>query len=71
MDSVILDQLNNLGKYVDSEVKVVKPRRRRKKKTNTKMLLTTNEEDANDMREKRDRQIDWSHAFYLVIQDNV
>ena len=33
MDSVILYQLNNLGKYVDSEVKVIKTR---KKKTDAK-----------------------------------
>ena len=27
MDSIILDQLNNLGKDVDSEVNVIRPRR--------------------------------------------
>ena len=35
-NSVILDQSNNLGKDVNSEVKVIKPRKSRKKKTNTK-----------------------------------
>ena len=54
MDSVILDQLNNLEKDVNSEVKVIKPGRNRKKKTDTKTLLTVNEEDTNDIREKRD-----------------
>ena len=46
MDSVILDQLNNLQeKDVDFEVKVIKTRRGHKKKTNTKTLPKINEED--------------------------
>ena len=54
MDSVILDQLNNLEKDVDSEVKVIKTRRGRKKKTDTKTLLKINEEHTNDIIEKID-----------------
>ena len=57
MDSVILDQLNNPRKEVDSEVNVIKTRRGRKKKTDTKMLPTINEEDTKDIREKRDRLV--------------
>ena len=53
-DFVIINQLNNLGKDVDSEVKVIKPRRGRKKKTDTKTLPTINEGDSNDIREKRE-----------------
>ena len=53
-DSVILDQLNNLGKDVDSEVKVIKTRRGRKKKTDTKTLPTINEGYSYDIREKRE-----------------
>ena len=43
MDSVILDQLNNLEKEVDSEV--IKTKRGRKKKIGTKTLPKINEED--------------------------
>ena len=39
MDSVILNQLNNLEKDIDSEVKAIKPRRGSKKKTYTKCCL--------------------------------
>ena len=54
MDSIILDQLNNLQeKDVDSEVKVIKTRWGRKKKTDTKMLSTINEEEGNDTRQER------------------
>ena len=53
MDSVILDQLNNLEKEVNSEV--IKTRRGREKKTDTKTLWKINEEDTNDNIEKRDR----------------
>ena len=56
MDSIILDQLNNLQlveKDVDSEAKVIKTRRGRNKKTDTKTLPTINEEDTNDIIEKR------------------
>ena len=42
MDSVILNQLNNLAKDVDSDVKVIEPRRGRKKKINTKTLPKMN-----------------------------
>ena len=55
MDSVILDQLSNLGKDVDSEVKVIKPRKGREKRTDTKTLPTINEEEGNDIRGKRDK----------------
>ena len=57
MDSVILSQLNNLEKDVDSEVKVIKTRRGRKRKTDTKTLPKINEEDTNDIIEKRDRLV--------------
>ena len=57
MDSVIIDQLNNQGKDIDPEVKVIKTRRCRKKKTDTKTLPTINEGDTNDIREKRDRLV--------------
>ena len=52
------NQLNNLEKDVDSEVKVIKPKRGHKKKTYTKTLPTINEEDTNDIREKRDRLVE-------------
>ena len=55
INSVILNQLNNLGKDVDSEVKVIKPRRGFKKKTDTKTFPTIIEEYTYDIREKRDR----------------
>ena len=57
MDSVVLDQLNNIEKDVDSEVKVIKTKRSQRKKTDTKMLPTINEEDTNDITEKRDRLV--------------
>ena len=57
MNSVILDQLNNLGKDIDSEVKVIKTRRGRKKKTDTKTLPTINRGDTNDIRDQRDRLV--------------
>ena len=56
MDSGILDQLSNLEKVVDFEVKAIKPRRGCKR-TDTKTLPTINEEDTNDVIEKRDRLI--------------
>ena len=46
MDFVIPNQINNLGKEVDSEVKVIKTRRGRKK-ADTKMFPTINEEGTN------------------------
>ena len=52
-----LDQLNNLEKDIDSEVKVIKTRRGCKKKTDTKTLPTINEEDTNDIIEKRERLV--------------
>ena len=55
MDSIILDQLNNLEKEVDSEV--IKTRKGHKKKTDTKTLPKINEEDTDDKIEKRDRLI--------------
>ena len=55
MDSVILNQLNNLGKEVDFEA--IKTRKGRKKKTDTKTLPTINEGEGNDIREKRDRLV--------------
>ena len=57
MNSVALNQLNNLGKEVDSEVKVIKTRWGPKKKTDTEMLQTINEEDTNDIIEKRHRLV--------------
>ena len=57
MDSIILNQLNNLGKDVGSEVKAIKPRRGRRNKTDSKTLPTINEEDGNDIRDKRDRLV--------------
>ena len=45
MDSLMLDQLNNLEKDVDSEVKVIKSRRGCNKEADTKMLPTVNEEN--------------------------
>ena len=57
VDSAILDQFNNLGKDIDSEVKVIKTKWGRKKKTNTKTLPAINEEDTNDIIEKRDRLV--------------
>ena len=53
MDSIILDQLNNLEKEVDSEI--IKTRKDRKKKTDTETFPTINEEEGNDIRDKRDR----------------
>ena len=58
MDSVILYQLSNLEKDVDSEVKVIRPRMGHKKKTYTKTLPTINEEDTNNVREKGDRLVE-------------
>ena len=57
MDSAILDQLNNVEKDLDCEVKVIKTKRGHKKETNTKTLPTINEEDTNDIIEKRDRLV--------------
>ena len=51
MDSETLDQLTNLGRYVDSEFP--KPKRARKKKADTKMY----ELDNNDIRDKRERLV--------------
>ena len=51
-DSVTLNQLNNPGKEVDSEVKVIKIRGGCKEKTDTKTLPTINEEDTNDVIER-------------------
>ena len=51
MDSEILDQLNNLGRNVDSEFP--KPRRGRKKKADPKI----NELEDNDVRDKRERLV--------------
>ena len=48
MDSIVLNQLNNLQKNVDSEVKVIETRRGRKKETDTKTLPTIDEGDTND-----------------------
>ena len=53
MDSVILDQLNNLEKYVNSEV--IKTSKGRRKKTDTKMLPIVNEGEENDIRDKREK----------------
>ena len=50
MDSLILYQLNNLEKVVNS--KVIKTRKGRKKKADTNALLKINEEDGNDIRDK-------------------
>ena len=58
MDSILLDQLDNLEKDVDSEVKVIKTIRGCKKKTDTKTLSTLNDEERNDIREKRDRLVE-------------
>ena len=58
-DFAILDQLNNLqlvGKNVDSEV--IKTKRGRKKKTDTKTLPTMNEEDTNDIK-RQERRFTW------------
>ena len=55
IDSVILDQLNNLEKGVDSEV--IKTGSGHKKKTATKTLPTINEEEGNDIRDKRERLV--------------
>ena len=52
MDSVIRNQLNNLGKDVTSVVNVIKPRRGCKKKTDTKTLLTINEKEILMTQEK-------------------
>ena len=51
MDSKILDQLNNLGRDVDSEFP--KPKRGRKKKADPKI----NELEDNDVRDKRERLV--------------
>ena len=51
MDSVILNQLSNLEKEIDSEV--TKPKRGRKLKT----IPTINEVEENDVREKRERLV--------------
>ena len=53
-DSIILDQLNNLEKDVDSEV--IKTKRGRRKKIDTKPS-EINDKDTNDIIEKRDRLI--------------
>ena len=50
MDSVILDQLNNPEKEIDSEV--IKAKKGRKKKTDTKRSPKMNEEDTNYIRER-------------------
>ena len=50
MDSVMLDQLNNLEKEVNSEV--IKTKRGSKKKTDTKKLPKINEEEENDIKDK-------------------
>ena len=50
MDSEILNQLTNLEKNVDSEIK---PKRGRKKKTETEI----NEVEENDVRDKRERLV--------------
>ena len=55
IDSVILDQLNNVEKEVDSQV--IKTKRGRKKKTYSKTWPKINEENTNDITEKRDRLI--------------
>ena len=55
MESVMLDQLNNLEKEVNSEV--IKTRKGRKKKTDNKMLLIINEGEENDIRDKRERLV--------------
>ena len=55
MDSVILDQLNNLEKEANSEV--IRTRKGRKKEADTKMLPKIYEEDTNDIIEKRDRLV--------------
>ena len=57
MDFVVLNQLSNLEKDIDSEIKVIKTGRGRKKKTDTKTLPTINEGDTNDIREKRDKLV--------------
>ena len=57
MDSVILNQLNNLEKGADSEVKVIR------KKAGTKTFPTINEGDTNDIREKRERLIACSKQY--------
>ena len=64
MNSETLDQLYNLQKVVDSEVKGIKTRKRRKKKADTKTLPKINEEDTNDIIEKRDRLVAY------VLSDN-
>ena len=51
MDSEILYQLTDLGRYVDSEFP--KPKRGRKKKADTKM----NELEDNDIKDKRERLV--------------
>ena len=51
MDSEILDQLTDLGRYVDSEFP--KPKRGRKKKADTKI----NELEDNDIKDKRERLV--------------
>ena len=52
MDSVILDQLNNL---VNSEV--IKTRNSCTKKTDNKTLPTINEGEENDIGDKRERPV--------------
>ena len=51
MDSEILDQLTNLGRYVDSEFP--KPKRGHKKKADIKM----NELEDNEIKDKRERLV--------------
>ena len=51
MDSEILDQLTDLGRYVDSEF--LKPKRGHRKKADPKI----NEFEDNDLRDKRERLV--------------
>ena len=55
MDSVILDQLNSLGKEVNSEV--IKTRKGLTKKTDIETLPKINKEEENDIIGKRERLV--------------
>ena len=68
MDSVILDQLNNLEKNVNSEL--MKTRKGCKNKTDTKTLPIINEEEENDIKDKRGR-LAACVLNYLVTQNNI
>ena len=57
MESIILNQLNNMEKEVNSEL--TKYKRGRKKKTGNKRLPTINEVEGNDIRDKRERLVAW------------